>query len=66
MIVSFPRPVLARLTHLERSEGVPPVEVVHQAVDIYSHLDADERHRMGVFALSLVVGRHRRLLGDRT
>ncbi|ALN73098.1 hypothetical protein [Aureimonas sp. AU20] len=65
MIVVFPTPVLARLEHLERSEGIPPSEVVIQAVDIYSHLDADERHRMGMFAMGIVVDRHRRLQGDR-
>ncbi|GGD25927.1 hypothetical protein [Aureimonas glaciei] len=57
MVIAFPSDVLARLRHIERSEGVPVLDVVHQAVAVFSYLDVDERQRLGQVALGLVVER---------
>lgn len=63
MVIAFPMDVLARLRHIETSEGVPVTEIVHQAVSVWSYLDADGRQRLGQAALGLVV---ERLKGDRS
>ncbi len=60
MVIAFPQDVAARLRSIEEMEGVPGVEVVHQAVAVWSMLDADERHRLGQCALGMLVERHRR------
>ncbi|MCW4114369.1 hypothetical protein NPA31_005255 [Aurantimonas sp. MSK8Z-1] len=60
MILSLEPRVTARLNKIERQEGIPPVEVAHQAVAVWCELTADERRSVGFFALQLVT---RRLLG---
>ena len=57
MIVSFPPAVRDRLARIENVEGVPAVEIVHQAVDVWSRLDVDGRRVLGIAALQLVVER---------
>jgi hypothetical protein len=57
MIIAFPRDVLSRLDHIERQEGTPAIEVVHQAVAVWSYMTADERRRLGQVAIGLVAQR---------
>lgn len=57
MVVAFPPEVLRRLESIEATEGVPPTEIVHQAVDVWSQLTADERRVVGIAAMQLIVER---------
>ncbi|WP_062014628.1 hypothetical protein [Aureimonas sp. AU4] len=58
MILALPQDVRERLDHIERTEGVPPLEVCHQAISVFSQLDAGERRALGVTAIGLVMERH--------
>ncbi len=58
MVLTFSRDVAARLRAIEDEEGVPDVELVHQAVAVWSVLTADERRILGLAAMQLVVARH--------
>lgn len=60
MVIAFPSDVRSRLDAIERNEGVPALEIVHQAVAVWSQLDGEERRRMGMVALGLVMERARR------
>jgi hypothetical protein len=57
MLVVFSPKVQNRLAEIEAIEGVPAVELVHQAVEVFSHLDGDERRALGFFAMQIVVRR---------
>jgi hypothetical protein len=57
VVVAFPADVLQRLVDIEVAEGVPPLEVVHTAVAIFSYLNGDERRRLGQAALGLLLER---------
>ncbi|WP_158871356.1 hypothetical protein [Antarcticirhabdus aurantiaca] len=60
MVIALPAAVRARLAAIEADEGVPVAELIHQAVDVWSRLDADGRKILGIAALQLVVERMRR------
>ncbi len=55
MILALPRDVRDRLARIEAVEGIPALDLVHQAVDVWSRLDADGRRMLGVVAMQLVV-----------
>lgn len=57
MVVAFPPEVLRRLDAIEAAEGVPGLEIVHQAVDVWSQLTSDERRIVGIAAMQLIVER---------
>lgn len=63
MILALPHDVRERLDHIERMEGVPPIEICHQAVSVFSQLTGPERHALGMTAISLVMERHYRVGG---
>ena len=54
MIVFSPR-VRQRLIEIEREEGVPAVEIVHQATEIWTTLGPDDRRALGLAAMSLAL-----------
>lgn len=60
MIVSFPSDVQSRLASIENLEGIPALEVIHQAVAVWSQLDASERRRLGQVAIGIVMERARK------
>jgi len=55
MIVSFPRDVVRRLEDIERDEGIPVAEQVHQAVAVWTHLRGDDERRVAGFAVMGIV-----------
>lgn len=59
MLVVLHPEVLRRLSDIEAAEGIPAVDIVHQAVDVWSRLDADGRRIIGIAAMQLVVGQIR-------
>ncbi len=59
MILALPRDVLARLEAIEAAEGIPITELAHQAIAVWSQLDADGRRILGIAAMQLVVERMR-------
>ncbi|KQQ91037.1 hypothetical protein [Aureimonas sp. Leaf324] len=58
MILALPIDVRERLDRIEREEGVPPLEVCHQAISVFSQLTGPERRALGVTAIGLVMERH--------
>lgn len=59
MMLALPPDVRARLDAIEADEGIPAAEIAHQAVSVWSHLNADERRRLGLAAIGMLVERHR-------
>lgn len=58
MILALQPDVAERLAKIERDEGIPPIEVAHQGISIWSQLRSDdERKRAGLAIMSIVVGR---------
>ncbi|MEC5289959.1 hypothetical protein VSX64_09865 [Aurantimonas sp. C2-6-R+9] len=60
MIISFEKRIQDRLDQIERDEGIPPVEFVHQAVEVWSLADADMRRALGVCVMRWVLEKVRR------
>lgn len=60
MVIAFPTRIRQRLEEIEALEGMPQLDLVHQAVEVWCHLTADERRILGLAAISLVVERHRK------
>lgn len=58
MILALPHDVRERLDRIETEEGVPPLEVAHQAISVFSQLIGPERHALGMTAIGLVMERH--------
>ena len=58
MILALPQDVRERLNRIDRDEGVPPIEVAHTAISVFSQLTGPERHDLGITAISLVMERH--------
>lgn len=57
MILALPPRVLGRLEEIELTEGIPPVELAHEAVAVWSALTRDERRVLGIAAMQLVASR---------
>ena len=55
MIIAFSPRVRSRLVEIELDEGIPAVEVVHQAVEMWTMLDHDDRRALGLAAMSLAL-----------
>ena len=60
MILSLSPEVRARLERIEREEGVPQAEFCHQAIDIWSTLDEDDRRMVGLGIMRLLLQKIRR------
>ncbi|WP_062112326.1 hypothetical protein [Aureimonas sp. AU40] len=60
MVVAFPADVRERLARIEAVEGVPALDLIHQAVAVWSQLDAGERRRLGQVAIGIVMERARK------
>lgn len=60
MILALPHDVRERLDRIEAEEGVPPVELAHQAIAVWSQLTGPERHRAGFVLMQIVMERARR------
>ncbi len=60
MILALPHDVRERLDRIEAEEGVPALEVCHQAVSVFSQLTGSERHSLGMTAIGIVMERHYR------
>lgn len=58
-MLALPADVRARLDAIETEEGMPAEEVAHQAISVWSYLDADERRRLGMTAIGMLVERYR-------
>lgn len=58
MVIALSAAVLARLSAVEADAGIPVIDQVHQAVEVWSHLTGDERRMLGVMAMKLVIARH--------
>lgn len=58
MILALPADVVERLDRIERTEGVPPLELAHQAISVWSQLTAPERRSLGQVAIGIVMERH--------
>ncbi|WP_279483214.1 hypothetical protein [Aureimonas sp. SK2] len=60
MILALPADVQARLAEIERDEGIPPLEIAHQAIAVWSQLRGDdERKCVGVSVMAHVMYRAR-------
>ena len=59
MIVVFEPATQRRLDVIEAEEGVPQVDLVRQAVDLWSLLTLDERRAVGFAAIRTVMRRLR-------
>lgn len=57
MILALPADVRQRLAEIERREGIPRVEIAHQAIAVWSQLEGDERKRVGLCAMRVVFAR---------
>ena len=60
MIITFEKRIQDRLDQIERDEGIPPVEFVHQAVEVWSLADADMRRALGLAVMRWVLEKVRR------
>jgi len=58
VILALPNDVRERLDRIERDEGVPPTEIAHQAISMWSQLTGPERRSLGQVAIGLVMERH--------
>jgi hypothetical protein len=59
MMLALPPDVRARFSDIEAAEGIPAAEVAHQAISVWSYLNADERRRLGLAAIGMLIERHR-------
>ncbi|MEH6718399.1 MAG: hypothetical protein V7704_05900 [Aurantimonas endophytica] len=48
MMIIFEKRVLERLERIERDEGIPPVDLVRQAVEVWSAATPEMRKSMGL------------------
>ena len=55
MIIVFSPRVRQRLVEIERDEGIPAAELVHQATEIWTILGPDDRRALGLAAMSLAL-----------
>lgn len=60
MMISFEKRIQDRLDQIEAREGIPPVEFVHQAVEVWSLADADMRRALGLAVMRWVIQEVRR------
>ena len=60
MILALAPAVRRRPDEIEAAEGIPPVELAHQALEVWSTLTADERRILTFAAMQLVVAQYRR------
>jgi hypothetical protein len=59
LILALRPDVIRRLHDLEASEGMPAIDIIHEALGVWSFLTMDERRRMGQVAIAMVVERLR-------
>lgn len=57
MILALEPRTRSRLDLIESEEGVPALEVAHQAVDAWSHLRGEEERRAATWAVMQIVAR---------
>ncbi|WP_062236547.1 hypothetical protein [Aureimonas sp. N4] len=57
MIVALRPDVKARLEAIEVEDGMPVLDQIVQAVEVWSHLTTPERKTIGIIAMQLVVAR---------
>ncbi|GGD28919.1 hypothetical protein [Aureimonas glaciei] len=59
MMIALLPDVRARLDAIEADEGISAAEIANQAISVWSYLNGDERRRLGIAAIGMVVERHR-------
>lgn len=60
MILALPNDVALRLDAIEAEEGIPPAELAHQAIAVWSQLRGEgERRAVGFAVMQIVVARLR-------
>ena len=57
MILALAPGVRRRLAEIEATEGMPPVELAHQAIAVWGALTEGERRVLGIAAMRIVAGR---------
>lgn len=48
MIVTFPKDVMERLAEIEEREGIPPEDLIREAVAVWSFMPREDRFRVGL------------------
>ena len=51
MVIVFEKRIRERLAEIERAEGIPEVEFVRQAVEVWSQADATMRQSLGLMVM---------------
>ncbi|GGD87984.1 hypothetical protein GCM10011390_03440 [Aureimonas endophytica] len=59
MVIALRPDVRERLDAIEREDGIPVLDQIVQAVEVWSHLTGPERHALGIIAMQLVAARAR-------